>query len=301
MKASICPLCGSQACGQLVPHCQDYEYGVDYQAQYVRCDDCGLARIDPLPDLQDLLRFYPPDYANYSAPASALSRMLMNLYDADLRREAARFAPRGSRVLDVGCGGGHYLDKLQGMGLELHGAEFSDEAARPARSKGHIVHVGELERMELPDAHFRLIRINHVIEHVLNPLETLTAAARMLAPEGTIVLETPNLDCPDFRLLGKYWGALHFPRHLHLFTPQTMRALAAKSGLAVRKVEFTVMPTGWSLGLQNYLADKLAIKIRNGRCAMYPFFMLSFLPLAMMQKLVRAGTMMKILLTPAGS
>jgi len=143
--------------------------------------------------------------------------------------------------------------------------------------------------------------MNHVIEHVLDPLETLKAAARMLAPGGAVVVETPNLDCPDFRLLGRYWGALHFPRHLHLFTLDTMRALADKSGLAVSGTRFTVMPTGWSLGLQNFLADKFDITIRNGRCSLYPFFMLGFLPAAMLQKIAGAGTMMNIVLTREGS
>jgi 2-polyprenyl-3-methyl-5-hydroxy-6-metoxy-1,4-benzoquinol methylase len=284
-----------------VTGCRDYEYGVPYRAGYLLCETCGLARIDPLPSHEELTRFYPPDYANYSAPASKLSRMLMAMYDSGVRRQASFFAPSGSRVLDVGCGGGHYLDKLAGKDLELHGTEFSEDAARPARDKGHTVHVGALENLDLPPGHFRLIRLNHVIEHVLDPLATLRAASRLLAPGGAVVVETPNLHCPDFRLFGKYWGALHFPRHLHLFTLRTMGAAAEQAGLRVTKAVFTVMPTGWSLGLQNLLAGTVGIRIANGRCALYPFFMLGFLPFAMLQKLARAGTMMQVHLTSVGS
>ncbi|MFP5240149.1 MAG: class I SAM-dependent methyltransferase, partial [Acidobacteriota bacterium] len=219
------------------------------------------------------------------------------LYDRGVRTQAATLAPNGGRLLDVGCGGGQYLDKLAGLGLEPHGSEFSEDAALPARRKGHTVHVGALEELELPDGHFRVIRMNHVIEHVLNPVTTLEAAARLLAPGGTVVIETPNLDCPDFKILGRYWGALHFPRHLHLFTPRTMRRAADRAGLGVARVKFTPMPTGWSLGLQNLLAGTVGVKIVKGRCALYPFFMLGFLPLAALQMLAGAGTMMQIHLT----
>lgn len=297
---TTCPLCASPDSTPLAPSCHDYEYNILYHGAYMHCESCGLARLEPLPSLEDLAKFYPPDYANYNSSPSVLSRLLTSLYDSGVRRQAARFASHGACVLDIGCGGGHYLDKLVGMGLELHGTEFSEEAAHTARRKGHTVHAGILEEMELPAGHFHLIRMNHVIEHVLNPITTLRATARLLHPEGTLVVETPNLNCPDFKLFGKYWGALHFPRHIHLFTPETLKAAAHAAGLRACHTTYTVMPTGWSLGLQNLLVDLMNIKTTNGRCRLYPYFMLGFLPIAMLQKLFAVGTMMQIHFTPCG-
>ena len=84
-------------------------------------------------------------------------------------------------------------------------------------------------RTSSPDS-FDLIRMGHVIEHVRDPLATLRRAWELLKPGGTLFGETPNIDCWDFELFGRYWGALHFPRHIALFSPETISEACERAG-----------------------------------------------------------------------
>jgi SAM-dependent methyltransferase len=208
--------------------------------------------------------------------------------------ETIRLIGRSGRILDVGCADGHYLDAIGRHGQwELHGTDISAAAAQRAAVKGHQVHVGALEDLELGRGRFSLVRMNHLLEHVVDPFTTLATAREVLQPGGFLVGETPNIACPDFRVLKRYWGALHLPRHIFFFSPPTLAAALARAGFVNVRISFTLMTTGWALGIQNYLQSRRRRTLRRGRIAGYPLLLLGFVPVLLLQKAARASTMMR--------
>ena len=258
------------------------------------CSSCGVHSIYPLPAATDLPRFYPNQYANYGKSASRLTELLVSMYERSYRREIARLTPAGGHVLDVGCSCGHYLDIIsKGTSLQVSGTELSDEAAAPARAKGYTVHVGEFENIKLPQNHYDVIRMSHLIEHVINPETTLRAAYNALKPGGHLLLETPNTGALDCRIFGRYWGALHYPRHLHLFNVGQLARLITATGFSPPLATGTMMSTGWAMGIQNYLVSRHNIVLKNGRAAFYPLLLLLFVPVLFLQNLTGNATMVK--------
>lgn len=79
------------------------------------------------------------------------------------------------------------------------------------------VDLGDLLDIGLEAASFDVIVMNHVIEHVYDPVATLVECRRLLAPEGKIIIITPNLKSYGHEIYGEDWRALEPPRHLHLF------------------------------------------------------------------------------------
>ena len=73
------------------------------------------------------------------------------------------------------------------------------------------------------DQKYDVITFNHIIEHVLNPVETIEAAKNLLVPGGLLILLLPNLDSHGFRIYGDCWFPLDPPRHILQFSPKTMR------------------------------------------------------------------------------
>src|SRR5262249_42271987 len=80
------------------------------------------------------------------------------------------------------------------------------------------------------------IHVSHVIEHVRDPLATLRRVAALLKPDGTLYVATPNVESYGRRRCGEYWLGWDPPRHLFVFTPETLRHAAERAGLRVKKL-----------------------------------------------------------------
>jgi SAM-dependent methyltransferase len=94
------------------------------------------------------------------------------------------------------------------------------------------VHLGTLEEAGFADGEFDAIVMNHVLEHVHNPLRLLNSCIRLLRVGGTLVAVTPNAESDGHRRFGASWYHLDPPRHLHLFSQKTLRDIANRAGFA---------------------------------------------------------------------
>jgi 2-polyprenyl-3-methyl-5-hydroxy-6-metoxy-1,4-benzoquinol methylase len=128
--------------------------------------------------------------------------------------------------------------------------------------------------------------MGHVVEHFREPVQALRRAYALLRPGGILYGETPNVDCLDFRLFGRYWGALHFPRHITLFDARTLRRALGDTGFTAIRLSSRLRTVGWSAGIQNLLADRFGLRVPpNGRVRWYPALILPFLPVTALQSL----------------
>ncbi len=80
---------------------------------------------------------------------------------------------------------------------------------------------------------FDLVTMWHFLEHDYHPLESLRHARNLLAEDGLIVIEVPNLGSLTRRLYGDRWPGLQAPQHTILLNPKTLRAMAEQAGLEV--------------------------------------------------------------------
>lgn len=141
------------------------------------------------------------------------------------------------RLLDVGCGNGRFLAQMRELGWEVMGVEPDPEAVRIAREQfGLEIFQGTLEEARFPDDNFDAITLNHVIEHVTDPISLLTECRRILKPVGKLVVVTPNIRSLGARLFGKAWLHWDPPRHLFLFSPKSLRICAEQAGLKVQSI-----------------------------------------------------------------
>jgi len=224
-------------------------------AQVVVCSECGTGRVYPLPSDTDLREFYPPHYygnlgTKFSAPIEFLVRWVGDRHAAFL----ASGLPRGGRVLDVGCGRGVILGALADRGIEAHGFEVSEAAARGADSRAKICVAPRLEDAGYPDAYFDGVIIWHVLEHVRDPRSTLETIRRILRPGGRLVVAVPNFGSPQARWAGPAWFHLDLPRHLYHFPLAALRRLLERTGFGVSSEHHFSLrqnPFGWLQSWQN--------------------------------------------------
>jgi SAM-dependent methyltransferase len=135
------------------------------------------------------------------------------------------------RLLEIGCGSGKRLSRLAALGWQVEGQEVDKKAWHAATTKYALkVHLGELRELALDESSYDAIVLNHVIEHVHDPVELLHEARRLLKPGGMLIANTPNAMSQEHRIFGAAWFSLDPPRHLHLFSPKSLITLARSAG-----------------------------------------------------------------------
>lgn len=104
--------------------------------------------------------------------------------------------PDGGRLLDVGCGVGQTLEAMARSWprLDLTGMDLSLTALEKAASRLPAAHWVLCDCAWFPfrDAHFQVVLLNNLIEHVPDPAPLLGRIARVLAPGGYLLVSTPS-------------------------------------------------------------------------------------------------------------
>lgn len=170
-------------------------------------------------------------------------------------------ARRPGRVLDIGCGSGALLEKLRELGWQVEGIDFDPIVVQPALAKGLSVHVGTLQEQRFEDETFDAVVMIHVIEHVHDPIELLREVRRILKSGGKLVMLTPNINSIGHKIYREHWLFLDPPRHLQLFSPTTLSALAKLTGFRVSRV----LTSGRTAGVMFFGSRWIR---RNGRFGM---------------------------------
>lgn len=116
-----------------------------------------------------------------------------------------RYVPlEGARVLDVGCGIGTYVRKLQDVAGAAYGIDIDPARVRQGATGSLAVAVSE--QLPFQTAAFDAVLLNEVIEHVRDDRETLREACRVVRPGGHVVIYAPNRLYP-FETHGVYVGS----------------------------------------------------------------------------------------------
>ena len=158
------------------------------------------------------------------------------------------------RLLDVGCGDGSFLNRMKQLGWDVMGVEPDEKAVSVAREKfGLEVFHGSLEEAKFSDMHFDAITMNHVIEHVPNPIELLKECLRVLKPGGKMMVATPNIKSLGHHIFGQDWRGLEVPRHITLFSPQALRSCSERVGLNVEDVRTASWSAPWMWAASSFI------------------------------------------------
>ncbi len=180
--------------------------------------------------------FFNQTYGHRLVPALPLGRWLIGANPARRARAGQQIrhlpAPHsaGARLLDLGCGNGNFLRVARALGFEAEGIEIDDASGALAREAGFAVHSGPLSSADFEPARFEHITLNHVIEHLHQPMRVLRRLLGWLRPGGRLWLQTPNLAARGAARYGVHWRGYESPRHLVLFDAESLCACLAAAG-----------------------------------------------------------------------
>lgn len=148
--------------------------------------------------------------------------------------------PKNGRILDIGCGNGHFLMSLLEHGsFQLHGSELQGKSAlRAAQYKEIKLFTGYLSADSFADEKFDVITMFHVFEHLTQPQIMLELVKSYLVKGGYFVVSFPNIGSWQSRFFKGKWLHLDPPRHLFFFETECFVALMKLHGFELVKKHF---------------------------------------------------------------
>ena len=144
----------------------------------------------------------------------------------------------GGKLLELGCGLGHLLGRLEGQ-FETYGLDVSPRFAELARqnSPHSRITVGDAEDLSsFEDAFFDGIIALHLVEHVRNPESVFRECARVVRAGGTFMFATPNLSCVMRDRKGQEWQGIKDKTHISLKSPKEWTHMTQRNGFLVVKM-----------------------------------------------------------------
>lgn len=190
--------------------------------------DCLHGFVTPLPTLELLEHIYAHDNLNdylvEETKEQNAARFFQHLFEHYIRRGSAK---PGS-LLDVGAGTGTFVRVALQCGWDASGIEFNEKSTVVAMEKYDLRLVRgsfyTLERYFAPRS-FDLINMNHVYEHILEPISFLRYVTEFLRPGGCVLVTVPNILSDDCRRDGALWSFIHIPAHVSYFSRFSMDAI----------------------------------------------------------------------------
>lgn len=246
-SSPLCPICE----GPTTSHRQglyDDRYGYPGQFDARRCRRCGHLFIvasfsdEELGQLYSL--WYPRAEVRYDElPPLAPTHGLHAWLNGE-RHAAHSWCPPNVSVLDIGCGFGRTLAYHTARGCRAVGVEADEHAVAEARRHGLTVIHGLFDPKDHEPASYDYVTMDQVLEHARQPVKFMSDVATVLKPGGVAIVSTPNAGGYGEALFGVRWINWHTPYHLNLFTKQSMRRLAGRTGFTVAAMR-TTTATAW--------------------------------------------------------
>jgi 2-polyprenyl-6-hydroxyphenyl methylase/3-demethylubiquinone-9 3-methyltransferase len=159
--------------------------------------------------------------------------------------ECNRGPLQGKSALDVGCGAGLLAEPLARLGAKVTGIDAAPEVIAVARE--HAAARGldidyRVSAVEALEGQFDLVTCMEVVEHVADPAAFLASLAQRLAPDGLLILSTPNATgWSKLMMITLAEGLGRIPAGTHDFdkfiAPERMKVLLADAGLGCVDIE----------------------------------------------------------------
>lgn len=206
---------------QFFPNTQEIlnEKGVDLSL--IQCPYCGLLQLSgkPVPYYREVIR------------ATRVSKEMHTFRIRQFSDWLHRYHLHEKRIIEIGCGGGEFLQMMEEAGANVVGIEYSNSLVQKARDEGYTVFQGYLEDgyEYLPEAPYDAFYCLSFLEHSPEPSAFLQRIVKNLTADAVGLVEVPDVDM----ILRENLYSEFIQDHLSYFTRDTFSRLLKQNGFEV--------------------------------------------------------------------
>ncbi|MDA3614154.1 class I SAM-dependent methyltransferase [Polluticaenibacter yanchengensis] len=205
----------------------------------------GLQNINIYECLDTHLRYYYPfGLSGDGAFYDYLSNFQNEYYPKDKWdfEEASKYIKKDDAVLEIGCGEGHFLNKIQTVTKNCIGLELSSRAVKLGQDKGLNILNELIQSHSSKNAEeYDVVAAFQLFEHVEGIVEMFQSSVKALKKGGKLIITVPNNSSLIFKL-NKYQTLNTPPHHMLLWDEKSLTAVAGIFGLKLISLE-TQPPT----------------------------------------------------------
>jgi len=161
------------------------------------------------------------------------------------------------KLLDVGCGTGHFLKLAQEHNWNVSGIEPNPKARAIANTKTNNSVFDAEHLIKWSPGTFDIITLWHVLEHLPELKEQITILKSLLKSNGVLIIAVPNYKSYDAKYYKEFWAAFDVPRHLWHFSQKAITILTGNENMNVVKT----LPLKWD----SYYVSLLSEKYKSGK------------------------------------
>jgi ubiquinone/menaquinone biosynthesis C-methylase UbiE len=179
--------------------------------------------------------------------SSSIKTFLLQIID---RKEPTfsqlkRHFPKGSTLLDYGCGNGIFLRHADSH-FQATGIDFSAQAialAKKVTPRSKLIHGNEKSLRTIKTSSLDIITCFDVLEHVPDPTLLLKEFHRILKPTGWLIISVPITDSIALTWKQDKWWAMEDKSHFWLWPTIAWKLLLNRHGFMTHRIN--------SIGLLN--------------------------------------------------
>ncbi|HYX31499.1 MAG TPA: class I SAM-dependent methyltransferase [Oligoflexus sp.] len=167
----------------------------------------------------------------------------------------------GTRLLDLGCGSG-FVARFASVGVDIEKPKdgvFESNSWQFVQANLD----GEDWLKELPLQQFDMILAFDILEHLRSPVAFLEQVRKLLSPQGSLYLTTPNIQSLERLLNPDTWSGATDPQHRILFSRYSLSFLLRKMGFETVQMKAPMRSLRWLPSwLQPPIGGQLLVQAR---------------------------------------
>ena len=207
-------------------------YGIKINT--VICENCGLIRTNPYYDEESLNNFYNSEYRSlytftnddtekfFEQQIRAGKKILDNVV------QNTEFLPKDEIVYEIGTGMGGILSVFKDAGSKIKGVDIGENYIKLGKQKGLDLEVGSIDVLKKYEQADLLI-LNHVIEHILNPIEFLKDMRDVIKEDGLLYVAVPTIETIPANYKNNFFRYIQ-NAHVYNFSQHTLTYIIECAG-----------------------------------------------------------------------
>lgn len=194
--------------------------------RFVKCQNCGLIFSNPIMSTKEINKLYKNSTFDYTIESSYLKKTYGNYLIKMLKNKNLK----KTKLLDVGCGNGFFLEEVKSMGINnIYGVEPGKSSVMSApewlRRK---IKIGILKKGIYKKSMFDVICCFHTLDHIVKPNDFLENVWELLKKNGKTFFIVHDTNGLSVKLFGEK-SPIFDIEHIYLFDKKNLKQLFKKN------------------------------------------------------------------------